>query len=131
MDTDVEIVTEIKNKNKLNNKQKYFASFPGYNSINENNYHYGLGEAGGVAIFVKKNIKVKEINLENIQKEEFDCIAIMIYGMEEIPAIIGIYRRPGKTLQQGRIKKVIQKVKDYGTKECRKNIFFYYCSWRF
>lgn len=121
-DVEIGIVTEMKNKNNLNNKQKYIAPIPGYNGIIGNNYKNGQGGAGGVAIFVKKSIRVKEVSLENIQKEEFDCAAIMIYKMEENLAIIGIYRRPGKMLQQGRIKKILQKVKDFGRKECGKNV---------
>lgn len=82
-----------------------------------NSYNQGQGGAGGVAIFVKKNIKAKEVTLNNIRFEEMDYVAITIYGMKENLVIVGVYRRPGKVLKQGRIKKIIQEVKNCCNKE--------------
>lgn len=41
-----------------------------------------------------------------------DCAAIMVNGLEEKIAIVGIYRRPGVRLQRGRIKNIIKEVKE-------------------
>lgn len=92
VEIDIGIVTETKNKNNVNTKQKFIGSMTGYNCLLGNNYRNGQGGAGGVAIFRKKNLRIKEINLENVQKKDIDSVAIMVYGSKEIFAIIGIYR---------------------------------------
>lgn len=114
---DIGIVTEMKNKNNANTKQKFIGSISGYNSLKGNNYRNGQGGAGGVAIFSKKNIRIKEINLEEVQKKDVDSVAVMVYGIKENLAIIGIYRRSGKGVYKGNIKKIIQHVKKFGKKE--------------
>lgn len=78
-DIDVGIITKMKNKTKMNNTQRYVTSISGYNSIIENSYNYGLGGAGGVAIIVKKNIRVREINLENTHKKKSLTVVPLLY----------------------------------------------------
>lgn len=60
MDIEIGIITEMKNKTNVNGKQRYIASISGYNSIIGNNYKNGQGGAGGVAVFVRKNIRSKK-----------------------------------------------------------------------
>lgn len=59
----------------------------------KNNYNQGEGGAGGIAIFIKKSLKVQELDL-TINKKNFDILGIKIKTDVGEISIIEIYRRP-------------------------------------
>lgn len=73
--------------------------------------NYKRGGAEGVAVLVRKEIPSQKIEINNTYVKGLDCVTIVINGLKEKIAVIGIYRRPGSRLQRCRIKKIINKVK--------------------
>lgn len=102
-DYDIGIITETKSK-----RTDHF-NVPGYITIMKNNYNQGNGGAGGVAIFIKRNTKFREIDID-INNENLDVIGLRI-DTETTPVVLmAIYRRPGRIEKKGTWLQIIEEV---------------------
>lgn len=73
----------------------------------KNNYNQGNGGAGGVAIFIKRNTKFREIDID-INNENLDVIGLRI-DTETIPVVLmAIYRRSGRIEKKGTWLQIIE-----------------------
>lgn len=78
-------------------------TIPGFVSYVCNNYRQG---AGGVAIFIRDNIRAQFLNLSNI-KGSFDVTGVRILGEEKTINIV-VYRRPGVVERDGTWREIVR-----------------------
>lgn len=88
--SDYDLICVTETKSKRNDR----LLIPGFSSYLCNNYRQGEGGAGGVAIFIRYDIKSRFINLRDI-KGSFDMTEVRIVGEERTIKVIVVYRRPG------------------------------------
>lgn len=72
-----------------------------------NNYRQGEGGAGGVAIFIRDDIRSQFLNLNSI-KGNFDITGVRILGEREMINVIVVYRRPGGIERDGIWKEIVE-----------------------
>lgn len=65
-----------------------------------NNYRQGTGGAGGMGIYIRRQIKCQLLNFDNV-KGNFDTIRLRIERDKESINFICVYRIPGTTELQG------------------------------
>lgn len=98
---DIAIITEIQTKN----TEKLYIK--GYNTVKECRVNTKRA-AGGVAIFIKENIKAKITKIQNYNKENMEATGVTIKCDKKEITIIGIYRKPGYTDRAGTWSKLIK-----------------------
>lgn len=102
-DFDIIFITETKSK------RKDHLTIPGFDTYVRNECRQGEGGVGGVAIFIKKQIKRQEIDLSRI-KGNFDTLGVRVVGEKEAINFVCLYRRPGKIERKGVWKEIIQDI---------------------
>lgn len=101
---DVVIVTEMKNK--TNEK----CNIPGFNVAIKDSQRVGKVAAGGIAIMVLKNIKIRELESIKSNSVNIEVLGLQIVGTDKEINILAFYRRPGEVVERGNWKKIIKKV---------------------
>lgn len=102
-DIDLGLITEIKSKmsDRIN--------VPGFDVHSVNSHNLGIGEAGRVAIMIRKGIKYQTIDLDHY-KNSFDIIGIKIIGDKQNINWICLYRRSNLIIHRGVWKDILRNV---------------------
>lgn len=90
-EVDIAILVETKSK-----RTDHFR-IPGYNLISHNDYNYGDGGAGRIAIFVKEKFKIEEIERQGKDIKGVEWPGRRLLTKESYRNFQGIYRAPQGT----------------------------------
>lgn len=77
--------------------------FPGYKTITKES----LGNSGGVAIAIKKEIEFETINYWNNIGDQIDIVGIRTKNLEKNFNLLGIYRRPNQNVNKREWERII------------------------
>lgn len=94
-DYDVCIITELKN-----NIKQDFLKILGFVVINKSSHRTGRIAAGGIAIIVRNNIRVKEITKINSSNVNIEVLGIQILGLTKELTIIAVYKTRGDSRER-------------------------------